>query len=187
MTEGLHYHFLNNIPLSENIFRAGSTKFFKLFLEARELYRQGLLEVTNEDDLFFLEETYIGEKGIYEGYEVYLDFPLPYKETFRQILHEAKYQNKTVQLNKPKRGGTKKFFVYTRNPKTKKIIKVSFGAKEGGQNLAVKLKDPKRRKAFADRHNCSSKNDRTKPGYWACRLNRYWKSLGGTTNYSGYW
>jgi hypothetical protein len=68
--------------------------------------------------------------------------------------------------------------VYVRNPKTKKIIKVSFGAKSGGGNLAVKLKDPKARKAFADRHNCEQKNDKTKPGYWACRLPRYAKSLG---------
>ena len=58
------------------------------------------------------------------------------------------------------------------------VIKVSFGAAGGGGNLAVKLKDPKARKAFADRHNCEQKNDKTKPGYWSCRLPRYAKSLG---------
>jgi hypothetical protein len=187
MTEGLQYHNDRNLPLCENIFRAGSTRFFELFREARNLYNQNLLNVTNEDDLFFLTETLLGEKDVYEGKEVYLDFPIPSKDTFAEILAEAKYQGKTVQLNKPKRGGAKKFYVYTRNPKSGKIIKVSFGAKDGGANLSVKLKDPKRRKAFADRHNCSSKNDKTKPGYWACRLNRYWKSLGGTSNYSGFW
>jgi hypothetical protein len=91
---------------------------------------------------------------------------------------EAEYQGKDVDLNKPKRGGSKKFYVYTKNPKTGKVIKVSFGAKDGGGNLAVKLKDPKARKAFADRHDCENKNDKTKAGYWSCRLPRYAKALG---------
>jgi hypothetical protein len=91
---------------------------------------------------------------------------------------EAEYQGKNVELGKPKRGGDKKFYVYVRDPKSKNIRKVSFGAKSGGGNLAVKLKDPKARKAFADRHSCEQKNDKTKPGYWACRLPRYAKSLG---------
>lgn len=91
---------------------------------------------------------------------------------------EAEYQGKDVELNKPKRGGSKKFYVYVKNPKTGKIKKVSFGAKSGGGNLAVKLKDPKARKAFADRHNCEQKKDKTSAGYWSCRLPRYAKSLG---------
>lgn len=91
---------------------------------------------------------------------------------------EAEYQGKSVELNKPKRGGSKKFYVYVKNPKTGKIKKVSFGAKSGGGNLAVKLKDPKARKAFADRHNCEQKKDKTSAGYWSCRLPRYAKSLG---------
>ncbi len=95
-----------------------------------------------------------------------------------KLLKEAEYRGKKVQLNKPKRGGSKKFYVYVRDPKTKNIKKVSFGAKSGGGNLAVKLKDSKARKAFADRHNCEQKNDKTKAGYWACRLPRYAKSLG---------
>ena len=102
-------------------------------------------------------------------------------------LNEAEYQGKEVELNKPKRGGSKKFFVYVKDPKTKNVKKVSFGAKDGGGNLAVKLDDPARRKAFADRHNCKDKKDKTKPGFWACRLGRYWKSLGGSKNYPGFW
>ena len=103
------------------------------------------------------------------------------------MLDEAEYQGKKVDLNKPKRGGSKKFYVYVKNPKTGKVKKVSFGAKDGGGNLAVKLKDPKRRKAFADRHNCKDKKDKTKAGYWSCRVGRYWKSLGGSQNYPGFW
>ena len=49
---------------------------------------------------------------------------------------------------------------------------------DGGGNLAVKLKDPKARASFAARHDCENKKDKTKAGYWACRLPRYAKSLG---------
>ena len=91
---------------------------------------------------------------------------------------EAEYQGKKVELSKPKRGGSKKFYVYVKDPKSGNIKKVSFGADSGGGKLAVKLKDPKARKAFADRHNCDQKKDKTKAGYWSCRLPRYAKSLG---------
>jgi hypothetical protein len=102
-------------------------------------------------------------------------------------INEAEYQGKDVQLNKPKRGGSKKFYVYVMDPKTKRVKKVSFGAAGGGQNLAVKIRDPKARRAFASRQNCDKKKDRTKPGYWSCNIGRYWKSLGGGSNFSGYW
>jgi hypothetical protein len=102
-------------------------------------------------------------------------------------VNEAEYQGKKVQLNKPKRGGSKKFYVYVMNPKTKKVKKVSFGAAGGGQNLAVKIRDPKARRAFASRQNCDKKKNRLTPGYWSCNIGRYWKSLGGGSNFSGYW
>ena len=31
----------------------------------------------------------------------------------------------------------------------------------------------KRRKSFGDRHNCADKKDKTKPGYWSCRLTKF--------------
>ena len=181
ISEELNYHLENNLTLAENIFRAGSSKYFSIFNEARVLYRAGVLEVTEGDEMF-LKETLVGETALYEGKLVCLDFPLPTPDT----LNEAEYQGRKVDLNKPKRGGTKKFYVYTKNPKTGKVIKVAFGAKDGGGNLSVKLKDPARRKAFADRHNCDQKNDKTKPGYWSCRLPQYAKAL-GLSGASGRW
>jgi hypothetical protein len=99
-------------------------------------------------------------------------------------INEAEYQGKDVSLNKPKRGGAKKFYVYVMNPKTKKVKKVSFG--DSG-NLTVKLNEPGARAAFAARHKCATKKDKTSPGYWSCNIGRYWKSLGGSKNFSGYW
>ena len=104
------------------------------------------------------------------------------KAEFADSLDEAK-DGKHV-LNKPKRGGSKKFYVYVRNPKTKKVKKVSFGDTTG---LSTKINNPKARKAFAKRQQCDKKKDRTKAGYWSCNIGRYWKSLGGSSNFSGYW
>ena len=100
---------------------------------------------------------------------------------------EAEYQGKKVELNKPKRGGSAKYYVYVKDPKSGNIRKVSFGAKGGGGKLAVKIKDPKARKAFADRHNCDTKKDRTKAGYWSCNLPRYAKQLGMGSNMNTFW
>ena len=73
-------------------------------------------------------------------------------------LHEAKYRGRKVKLNKPKRGGPKKFYVYVRNPKTGKVKRVTFGAK----GMTTGLRDPKRSKSFELRHRCKQKKDKTK-------------------------
>lgn len=98
-------------------------------------------------------------------------------------IQETEYKGKKVQLNKPKRGGSKKFYVYVKNPKTGNVKKVSFG----DTGLSVKFKQPGARASFAARHKCATKKDRTKAGYWSCNIGRYWKSLGGSSNFSGYW
>ena len=103
---------------------------------------------------------------------------------YESSLTEAKYQGKEVALGKPKRGGSKKFYVYVMNPKTKKVKKVSFGGTTG---LTAKINDSEARTNFAKRHNCAEKKDKTKPGYWACRLPRYASLLGLKGSYSGFW
>ena len=89
---------------------------------------------------------------------------------------EAEYNGKKVQLNKPKRGGSKKYYVYVKNPKTGRVKKISFGDVTG---LKTKSGNKKRAKSFAARHNCEKKNDKMKAGYWACRLPRYGLVKGG--------
>ena len=84
-----------------------------------------------------------------------------------QDLQDAEYQGKKVQLGKPIRGGSKKFYVYVKDPKTKNVKKVSFGDTTG---LSIKRDDPKRRKNFRARHNCSNPGPRTKARYWSCRM-----------------
>ena len=100
-------------------------------------------------------------------------------------LAEAKYQGREVKLNKPQRSsGPKKYKVYTKNAKGNVIV-VNFGDAKGG--LTAKINNAKARKAFSDRHNCPTKKDKTKAGYWSCRLPRYASLLGLKSSFGGYW
>ena len=103
-------------------------------------------------------------------------------------LNEAKKKSKKKNnkpLNKPMRdsSGGKAYKVYVKDPKTGNIKTVRFGS--GG--LRAKINDPKARQAFAKRHKCSTKKDKTKASYWSCRLPRYAKLLGLKSNFSGFW
>jgi hypothetical protein len=173
----LQYHLDNKLTLSECVYRYSSDSFIQLFAEARQAFRDGKITL-DEQDVLLLETTDIGEYGMYEGQKVPLDLPMVDEE-----LDEAEYRGKDVPLNKPKRGGSKKFYVYTKNKKGN-VVKVSFGGTTG---LNVKIDEPGARSSFAARHKCATKKDKTKPGYWACNIGRYWKSLGGSRNFSGYW
>jgi 5-hydroxyisourate hydrolase-like protein (transthyretin family) len=371
LSEGLSYHLDANKPLTEHLYRAGSTKYFDLWAEARSYYSRGIIDITNEDDLSVLTETNLGHFGMFEGKKVPLDFPMldeevnnrdldnavyrlenvykyldiEYKETRRgekyvqinyipvtspqsqnpefvnvrynndedleiiknrldlPMLDEGTYEeggedekfmpknkfadgggvydnvrnfkigdyfyetpsqigknrfykitsidrfdvkaddytyevnkdthlipNKVRQgyggvsswtrgdfeykvdtnqisqynqgdlsgyadgeineeakkkLNKPMRdtSGGKAYKVYVKDPKTGNIKTVRFGS--GG--LRAKINDKKARNAFAARHKCSTRNDKTKASYWSCRLPRYAKLLGLKSSFSGFW
>ena len=249
----LQYHIDNGLSLHENVYRYSSEAFIQLFAEARDAWRDGYIQL-NEEDEKLLETTDIGEYGEYNGMRVPLDLPMVspkynplfeigcmidemiedentideaasideminfelikelvesiggninmerfhkavniQNETFDyngfdmlkasvDYIPEAEYRGKKVQLNKPKRGGSKKFYVYVKSKKGN-VKKVSFG----DSNLSVKLKQKGARASFAARHKCAQKKDKTKAGYWSCNIGRYWKSLGGGSNFSGYW
>jgi len=178
LSEGLKYHLDNARPLTEHVYRAGSDSYFNLWAEARALYSRNIIEVQG-DDLEIITETDLGHFGLYEGKKVPLDYIFEEQE-----IDEAEKKKKDPPIGKPKRGGSKKFYVYVRNPKTKKIKKVSFGDTSG---LSAKINNSKARAAFSKRHDCPNKKDRTKASYWSCRLPRYAKLLGLKSNFSGFW
>ena len=97
------------------------------------------------------------------------------RRKLKVMASEAEYQGKDVELNKPKRGGSKKYYVYVKTPKGN-VKKISFGDVTG---LKAKAGNKKAAKSFAARHNCEKKNDKQKAGYWACRLPRYGLVKGG--------
>ena len=91
-------------------------------------------------------------------------------DTIRELyaqedLDEAEYQGRDVKLNKPKRGGSKKFYVYVKDPKSGNVRKISFG----DPNMKIKKSNPDRRRSFRARHRCASAKDKTSARYWSCK------------------
>ncbi len=106
----------------------------------------------------------------------------------KHIIKEAAKKKKKKDnrpIGKPMRdtSGGKAYKVYVKDPKTGNVKTVRFGS--GG--LRAKINDSKARSAFAKRHKCSTKKDRTKASYWSCRLPRYAKLLGLKSSFSGFW
>jgi hypothetical protein len=178
ISENLQYHLDRGMSVAESIFRPGSMAHIQLLVEARSRFDAGEMNFTGVDKILFIE-TDLGKTDVFEGRIVPLDFPIEEID-----LNEAKYQGKEVRLGYPQRGGAKKYHVYVKNPKTGNIKKISFGDVHGG--LTAKVSNPKARASFAARHQCHLKKDKTKAGYWACRINRYAHLWGGKT-YPGFW
>jgi hypothetical protein len=98
-------------------------------------------------------------------------------EVIDENITEAKYKGKTVTLNKPMRGDSKKFKVYVNSGKKNadgsiKVKKVNFG--HGGTSakrptMRIRKSDPKRRKAFRARHRCDNPGPKTMARYWSCK------------------
>jgi hypothetical protein len=165
MTENMQYHIDNKKPLYETTLPYGSKEYLDLWVEARYLYSRGALNVEGIDKEK-ITETDLGEYGIFEGQLVPLDMPMP-----DDILNEAEYQGRKVQLGKPMQGDIKKFKVYVKNDKGK-VVKVNFGfggKSAKGKRMVIKAKNPKARAAYRARHNCKNPGPRWKANYWSCK------------------
>ena len=164
----------NEVPLMNILKRAE-----KKGQEGYPFYRELADELRQESiDLNRVKEV-LRDYGVYYEYEDLLNL-----NEAREPLNEAKKKKKKdPPIGKPKRGGPKAYYVYVRDPKTKRIKKVTFGS--GG--LKAKINNPKARQAFAKRHRCSEKTDKTKASYWSCRLPRYASLLGLKSSFSGFW
>ena len=101
-------------------------------------------------------------------------------EIIDENITEAKYKGKTVQLNKPTRGDSKKFKVYVNSGKKNadgsiKVKKVNFGhggtsaKKRGEKTMKIRKSNPKARAAFRARHRCDTPGPKTMARYWSCR------------------
>jgi len=164
LSEGLRWHLEEGVSFETPVYRAGTDKYFSLIKEAKWLYHEKLYQPQSQFEVELLESD-LGEWVEFDGKKVPLDFPL-------QDLNEMEYKGREVELGKPKKGSGGKAYVYVRNPKTGKVKKVSFGSSMPdamGDSEAAR----KRCKSFGDRHNCAEKDDRTKPGYWACRATKF--------------
>lgn len=153
--------------VESNLYRVGSEMYFQQFRDIREQYLQGKIEVSLADLDVIMSD--LGEFATFNGENVPLDC----------IMEEEQ-----PELNKPKAGGPKKYYVYVKDPSTGNIKKVSWGDTTG---LKVKINDPEARKSFAARHKCDQQNDKTTAAYWACRLPKYAKQLGLSGGGNFFW
>ena len=94
----------------------------------------------------------------------------------------AKYQGRSVRLNKPSRitkgqagYGRKKFKVFVKSGS--KVKKVMFG----DPNMRIKRFSDKNRRDFRARHRCDTNKptDKTKARYWSCK---FWESRKSVTD-----
>lgn len=173
VSDTLKYHIENSMTLTNNVFRVYSKGYFDLVNEVRELWKNGQIELNEEDTL--MVESDLGVAITKNGETIYLDAPFMIEEEDDELLDEAKHRGKNVKLNKPFRtpGGPKKFAVYVKS-KGGGIKKVTFG----DPGLKVKNANKKAAKSFRARHKCDQKKDRTTSGYWSCNVGRYSKQLG---------
>ena len=153
--------------VENNLYRVGSYMYFQYFRDIREEYVKGKIDLSPQDLDVIMSD--LGEFADFNGEKVALD---------------CIFEEKDVELNKPKKGGPKKYYVYVKDPSTGNIKKVSWGDTTG---LKVKIDDPEARKSFAARHKCDQQNDKTKASYWACRLPHYAKQLGLSGGGSFFW
>lgn len=131
--------------------------------------REGLMYEGNESILEMFEDAMLEEGGHACGACLF--------ETLQEascgcpdLMGEAVYQGKTVQLNKPTAGDVKKFKVYVNSGKKDakgrvKAKKVNFGDKK----MKIKKSNPKRRKSFRARHKCHTAKDKKTARYWSCK------------------
>lgn len=171
ISDALQYHIDNGLTLTDNVFRVYSQGYFDLIKEVRQLWKEGKIDLNEEDTL--MVESDLGERIKVRGEIVYLDAPFIVEE--EDVLKEAEHRGKKVKLGKPFRtpGGPKKFAVYVKSPGGN-VKKVTFG----DPNLKVRNSNKGAAKSFRARHKCDQKKDRTTAGYWSCSIGRYAKQLG---------
>ena len=139
------------------------------------------VEVENDTE-FNLSLKHLLKKHVAKGGEIdEIDMSINEVLTLEidENITEAKFKGKTVTLNKPTRGDSKKFKVYVANGKNKdgsiKVKKVNFGhggtsaKKRGEKTLKIRKSNPKARAAFRARHRCDTPGPKTMARYWSCK------------------
>jgi hypothetical protein len=167
VSEELQYHLDNRLTLNENVFRIYSESYLNLINEVRNLYRLGFIELNENDKWIVISD--LGKSVLSEEQSNYEDFYGSVENV--DLLNEAEYQGRNVQLGKIMQGDIKKFKVYVKNDKGK-VVKVNFGfggKSAKGKRMVIKKNNPERRRSFRARHNCDNPGPRWKPRYWACK------------------
>jgi len=146
----------SEIVTIENFVEPAASDYVDFGEEVEEILLENVIGTYMYKDPVTMEIYYFQNPGVYKKNGRTLVF----------ISKAAKYQGRTVQLNKPFRtpDGPKKFSVYVKNDKGN-VVKVNFG----DPNMKIKKNIPSRRKSFRARHNCDNPGPKWKARYWSCK------------------
>lgn len=150
VSEGLRYHIDNNLDLTDSVYRIGSEAYKNLFEEVKQYWDEGNI-ILKDKAAWMSKNLEVGKKAIYHD-----------RDSDRDM---------TVELDTPKRGGDKKFYVYHNSGKMKDgeiiAIRIEWGDTSG---LSIKNDDPEASASFWARQQCDStgRKDPKTAGFWAC-------------------
>jgi hypothetical protein len=152
------------IRKNKELIRMDLIHFIQIYLEESDDINESKMNMNIESIIKkVLVEEFMNDEFIYE------DIYGSVEEV--NLLQEAEYQGRKVQLGKIMQGDIKKFKVYVKNDKGK-VVKVNFGfggKSAKGKRMTIKKNNPERRRSFRARHNCDNPGPRWKPRYWACK------------------
>jgi hypothetical protein len=146
VSEGFRYHMENGIDITNSIYRLGSDAYKQLFEETKKYWDEGNI-ILSDKAAWMAKNLEVGKDAVDRD-------------------------GRKVELDTPKRGGDKKFYVYHNSGKKDdegNIIadRIEWGDTSG---LSIKNGDPEAAASFWARQQCDTKGrmDPSKPGFWAC-------------------
>ena len=145
VSEGFRYHMENGLDITNSVYRIGSDAYKQLFEETKKYWDEGNV-ILKDKAAWMAANLEVGKKAVHDGRE--------------------------VELDSPKRGGDKKFYVYHNSGKKDKdgnikAVKIEWGDTSG---LSIKNDDPEAAASFWSRQQCDLKKKMNPltPGFWAC-------------------
>ena len=146
VSEGFRYHMENGLDITNSVYRIGSEAYRNLFEETKKYWDEGNV-ILKGKAAWMAKNLEVGKPAVDR-------------------------EGKKVELDTPKRGGNKKFYVYHNSGKKDEDGNVIANRIEWGDTggLSIKNDDPKASASFWARHQCDleKKMDPSKAGFWAC-------------------
>ena len=145
-SEEFKYHLENGLDITESVFRIGSDAYRNLFEETKKYWDEGNI-ILSDKAAWMAKNLEVGKDAVDSD-------------------------GRKVNLDEPKRGGDKKFYVYHNSGKKDddgNIIaaKIQWG---DGSGLSIKNDDPGAAASFWARQQCDLKKSMNPltPKFWAC-------------------
>lgn len=146
VSEGFRYHMENGLDITNSVYRLGSDAYKNLFEETKKYWDEGNV-ILKDKAAWMAANLEVGKKAVDKD-------------------------GKEVELDTPKRGGDKKFYVYHNSGKKDDDGNIIANRIEWGDvsGLSIKNDDPKASASFWSRQQCDLKKKMNPdtPGFWAC-------------------